>query len=302
MRHWQKLAHKLVVRLLARPYLLLIHFRYDSQHGSAVIDKQTNRQTPSCKDICAVGEEKITEIATRDPKVFLLKPQNDSEQENQTHNIIVGNSNCTVKMNIPKLIFWYLESIWYFYPIFGIDFNDLPALAWLFGHLLLPPTVCDLLHFAGIFALHLKPYPGEKERRRRPQWQQPRRLRQELQRQPNTFYIIYFCEHEWVPFRCNGNALRIRSVSLWFAFIRFGFSDRFGLVGFCWVGFLHPVAHPFTPFPFDFASAFAVRLSALSTGTRKWKMAIALALKPPIAPHPPPRHFPTRGYIGHCQF
>lgn len=152
--------------------------------------------------------------------------------------------------------------------------------------------MCDLLHFAGIFALHLKPYPGEKERRRRPQWQQPRRLRQELQRQPNTFYIIYFCEHEWVPFRCNGNALRIRSVSLWFAFIRFGFSDRFGWVLLGWVGFLHP----------DFASAFAVRLSALSTGTRKWKMAIALALKPPIAPHPPPRHFPTRGYIGHCQF
>jgi len=41
----QKLPHKLVAQSLAPPYLLLIHFRYDSQHRSAVIDKQTNKQT-----------------------------------------------------------------------------------------------------------------------------------------------------------------------------------------------------------------------------------------------------------------
>lgn len=75
-------------------------------------------------------------------------------------------------------------------------------------------------------------------------------------------------------------ALRIRSVSVWFAFsfLGLGFSDRFGLVGF---GLL---------FPCDFP--ICIRLSA----GRKWKMAIALALKPAIAAPLPP------AYNGHCQF
>lgn len=84
-RRSRKLPHKFGVQLLfvvwaSSPYLLLIHFRYDSQHrGGAVIDKQTSNQTDKHRGgigsrvLCADGEEKYQKLLQEALQMYVVK-------------------------------------------------------------------------------------------------------------------------------------------------------------------------------------------------------------------------------------
>jgi len=154
-----------------------------------------------------------------------------------------------------------------------------------------------------IFALHLKPYPASWWKGAEEATTMATTTEAEARIAAATEYILYhlflrtwmgLVSLHWQRVTYTQRIGLVCFHSVWF----FG-SVWFGSVGLgFWLGFSTLRSH----FPYIFPS-ICIRISALSTGTRKWKMAIALALKQPIALLPPCfQHFPRSVYIGHCQF